>query len=264
MIPSHPRILLTNDDGADAPGLQALERIARELSDDIWIVAPRVEQSGASRGISLHDPLRVKAIGERHFAVSGTPTDCVMLAVGSLMEGRGPDLILSGVNRGQNLAEHVTLSGTIAGAIAGMEQGIPAVALSQTVDYRKGGPVRFDTAEAIAPNLLARLFSAGWPENVLININFPAVGPDEVEGVAVTAVGRRDRTLLHIDRRQDPAGRDYYWLGFEGVLSTPGAGTDLEAVYANKVSVTPLHMDLTHQETRARLHAALGEDAPAR
>lgn len=259
MIPENPRILLTNDDGADAPGLQTLYSIAKTLSDDIWTVAPRVEQSGASRGISLHDPLRVKKLGDRYYSVSGTPTDCVMLAVGSLMKDCEPDLVLSGVNRGQNLAEHVTLSGTIAGAIAAMEQRIPAIALSQTMNYReRGSTARFDTAETFAPDLIRRLIKAGWPENVLININFPDAAPEDVSEVVVTSVGRRDRALLQIDRRQDPAGRDYYWLGFQNKLSTPGEGTDLEAVYEGKISVTPLHMDLTHQTTQEALAAALG------
>lgn len=262
MIPENPRILVTNDDGADAPGLQVLHRIAKTISDDVWIVAPRFEQSGASRGISLHDPLRIRKMGERHYSVSGTPTDCVMLAVGSILEDRPPDLVLSGVNRGQNLAEHVTLSGTIAGAIQGMELGFPAVALSQTMNYETGAPIQWETAEAHGPAILKRLLKAGWPENVLININFPDAAPQAVNEVEVTSVGRRDRTLLDIDRRQDPAGRDYYWLGFAGKLSEPGEETDLKAIAEGRISVTPLHMDLTHHETRGKLTEVLGGSIP--
>jgi len=262
MTPSNPRILLTNDDGADADGLMVLKRVAETLSDDVWIVAPRTEQSGASRGISLHDPLRAKKLGERHFSVTGTPTDCVMLALGSLLGDQPPDLILSGINHGQNLAEHVTLSGTIAGAIAGMELGVPSIALSQTVNYETRTPPRWDTAEAFAPGIIRRLIEEGWPENVLINVNFPDRAPEDVREVAVTSVGRRDRTQLQIDAREDPAGRKYYWLGFSGLSAKPGQGTDLEAVYAGKISVTPMHMDLTHRETARELGGKLGGAPP--
>ena len=126
------RLLLTNDDGIHAEGLASLENIAKALSDDIWICAPEYEQSGASRALTLSDPVRVRKLDARRFATSGTPTDCVMLAISELMEGAKPDLVLSGVNRGANLAEDVTLSGTVAGAIEGMAMGIPSIALSQT------------------------------------------------------------------------------------------------------------------------------------
>ncbi len=262
MIPENPRILLTNDDGADAHGLQVLERIAATLSDDIWTVAPAVEQSGASRALSLHDPLRIRKLGERRWSVSGTPTDCVMLALGDLVEGAKPDLILSGVNRGQNLAEHVTYSGTIAGAMQGMELGVPSIALSQAYDFRPDSHIHWDTAETHAPDILRSLIAAGWPDGVLININFPDLAPEAVKGVEITRLGMRNEQVMSMHRRTDPGGRDYYWLGFQERAQRPPEGSDIRAVMDGRISVTPLHVDLTHDETRLHLLDAIG--APPR
>ncbi|MDR3473744.1 MAG: 5'/3'-nucleotidase SurE, partial [Devosia sp.] len=183
------RILVTNDDGVHAEGLQSLERIARVLSDDVWVVAPEYEQSGASRSLTLTEPLRVRRMDERRFAVTGTPTDCVTLAVQDLVEGAKPDLVLSGVNRGQNLAEDVTMSGTVAGAIEGMALGIPGIALSQSMAFVEGEAPRFDTAEAFAPGVIRRLVEVGWPAGVVMNVNFPAVRPEDVTEVEVTRQG---------------------------------------------------------------------------
>lgn len=257
MIPDNPRILLTNDDGAEAHGLQVLERIAAQLSDDVWTVAPAVEQSGASRALSLHDPLRVNRLAERRFSVSGTPTDCVMLAVGHLLADRRPDLVLSGVNRGQNLAEHCTYSGTIAGATQGMELGIPSVALSQAYGFRPESHIHWETAESFAPDILRRLVGEGWPEDVLININFPDAAADAVTGVEVTEMGRRHEQVMNIHHRTDPGGRDYYWIGFNEREAEPPRGVDLRAILDRRISVTPLHMNLTDEPTRARLEGVL-------
>ncbi len=253
MFPENPRILCTNDDGADAHGLQVLERIAAQLSNDVWTVAPAVEQSGASRALSLHDPLRVRWLAERRWSVSGTPTDCVMLAVAHLLREHKPDLVLSGVNRGQNLAEHVTYSGTVAGAMQGMELGVPAVALSQAFDFGPESHIHWETAETHAPGILRELMAASWPENVLININFPDLPPDSVRGVEVTRLGARNEQMMNVQRRTDPGGRDYYWLGFEERPAPPPEGVDIRAVNEGRISVTPLHVDLTHDETRERL-----------
>src|SRR5690606_33150073 len=140
------RILLTNDDGIHAPGFQVLEEIARQLSDDLWVVAPLEEQSGAGHSLSLSHPVRMQQFGERRFGVRGTPTDCVMMALGRIIEGPKPDLILSGVNRGANLAEDVTYSGTVSAAMEGTLAGIPSVALSQAAVGRPSGPDAFDAA----------------------------------------------------------------------------------------------------------------------
>ncbi|OYW98083.1 MAG: 5'/3'-nucleotidase SurE, partial [Caulobacter vibrioides] len=244
------RVLLTNDDGIHAPGLQALEKIARALTDDVWICAPEYEQSGASRALTLADPIRVRKLDPRRFAVEGTPTDCVMMAVQHLIEGAKPDLVLSGVNRGQNIAEDVTLSGTVGGTIEGMSMGIPSIALSQSMNYFHDEIVaHWGTAEAVAPGIVQRLLEVGWPADVGMNVNFPALRPESVKAVEVTRQGFRDGHMRHMDKRTDLRGRDYYWMGFTAKASQPAEGTDLRAVYEGRISVTPLHIDLTHNET---------------
>ena len=257
------RILLTNDDGIHAEGLAILERIAARLSDDVWVVAPEVEQSGASRALTLSAPLRVRKMGERRFAVSGTPTDCVMLAVEELMTVSPPDLVLSGVNRGHNVAEDVTMSGTVAGAIQGMALGVPAIALSQAMTYfQEGHPIHWETAESYAPGIIARLLEAGWPKDVILNINFPNRPPAEVSAVEVTRQGLREIHNMKVERRSDLAGRDYYWMGFAGRKPALAEGTDLAAVLGGRISVTPLHIDLTHMATVHALRSVLGGSPP--
>src|SRR5437773_5276184 len=165
------RILVTNDDGINAPGLKVLEKIARQLSRDVWVVAPEVEQSGAAHSLTLRRPLQIRRVSPRRFAVDGTPTDCVLLAVNRLVEGRRPDLVLSGVNRGSNLGEDVTYSGTIAAAMEGTLLNLPSIALSQT--YQDRDTVSWDTALRHGTALIRRLCAIGWPQDVLINVNFP-------------------------------------------------------------------------------------------
>lgn len=257
------RILCTNDDGINAEGLASLERIARALSDDVWVVAPEIEQSGSSRSLTLSAPLRVRTLGERRFAVAGTPTDCVELAVQDLVAGGRPDLVLSGVNRGQNLAEDVSMSGTVAGALQGMALGVPSIALSQAMRvFRAGEKTPYDIAEAHGPAIIKRLIEVGWPDNVVININFPDLPADQIKEVEVTRQGFRDVRHMHAERRTDPHGRDYYWMAFKGIASNPPAGTDLRAIYDGKISVTPLHIDLTHVETVHELRGVLGGAPP--
>ncbi len=189
------RILITNDDGIHAPGLKALETIARALSDDVWVVAPETDQSGSAHSLTLADPLRVREVREQHFAVKGTPTDCVIIAVKNLLPSP-PDLVLSGVNRGQNLAEDVTYSGTVAGAMEGTLLGIRSIALSQAYSAATRGQPRYATAEALGPELVDRLAKLEVPPGTLFNVNFPDREPDGVTGVAVTTQGRRDQELL--------------------------------------------------------------------
>lgn len=257
-IPENPRILLTNDDGIHAPGLAVLREIAEGLSNDVWVVAPDAEMSGASRALTLHGPLRVREHEERVYSVVGTPTDCVVMGVLELVEGEKPDLVLSGVNRGQNLAEDVTLSGTVAGALQGMALGIPSIALSQSYGLggRRNAP--WETAQTHAPAVLEKVIAAGWPENVVVNINFPSVPAEDVKGVRVTELGRRDSWHIKTEKRMDLRGGDYYWLGFHGTKSTAHPGTDLTAMYEGAISVTPIHLDLTHDDTRDRFAAAFG------
>src|SRR5215469_8686244 len=208
------RILLTNDDGVNADGLEVLEKIARTLSDDIWVVAPETDQSGVSHSLSLNDPLRLREIGPRHFAVKGTPTDCVIMAARHILPQGGPDLVLSGVNRGRNAAEDVTYSGTVAGAMEGTVLGIPSFALSQAYSFATRREPPWDTAIAFAPDLIRRVLKAGMPRDVLVNVNFPDCPPGDVAGISVVGQGKRDQELLRIDPRHDGRGNPYYWIAF--------------------------------------------------
>ncbi|MEZ5924842.1 MAG: 5'/3'-nucleotidase SurE [Hyphomicrobiaceae bacterium] len=246
------RILLTNDDGIDAPGLHALREIAGKLSDDVWVVAPETNQSGKGHSLSLHEPLRLRRLGEKAFAVRGTPTDCVIMAVRHVLEGQLPDLVLSGINRGANMAEDMTYSGTIAGAFEGTLVGCRSMALSQSFGSQSKAP-RWETAIEHGPDLLRKLLSAEWEEGTLMNINFPDRAPDEVAGTRITRQGRRDPGLLGIDARQDTWGEAYFWLSYNRRRSAATAGTDLEAIYQGAISVTPLHLDMTHDPMRERL-----------
>lgn len=244
-----PRILLSNDDGINAPGMKCLVRIAKQLTSDIWIVAPETEQSGASHSLTLHHPLRLRQITKRKYAVTGTPTDCVVLAVAEIMKDSLPDLILSGVNRGANLADDVTYSGTIAAAMEGTVLGVPSIALSQAWGFSDSPVVKWGTAERHAPPIIRKLLQSGWPGDVLININFPDQDAAKKLKIEVTGQGRRDQSSLEMERRVDRRGIPYYWTGFQRIRSNPPAGTDLHAIYAGNISVTPLHMDLTHEAT---------------
>ena len=251
------RILLTNDDGIDSPGLHALREIAMQLSDDVWVVAPETNQSGASHSLSLHEPLRMRQVDARAFAVRGTPTDSVIMGVRHVLKDKTPDLVLSGINRGANMAEDVTYSGTIAGAFEGTILGIRSIALSQAFGFESGKTVRWQTGLAHGPGLLRKLLALEWPPSSVLNVNFPDREPDKVAGTMVTTQGRRDPGLLNIDERHDTWGNPYYWLAFERRRSNAQEGTDLAAVYAGYISVTPLFLDLTHQGMRKILEDAL-------
>src|SRR5262250_2021365 len=185
------RILITNDDGIHSPGLGACLEIARALSAEVWIVAPEIDQSGVSHSLSLNDPLRMREVGERHFAVKGTPTDCVIMGVRHLMKEK-PDLVLSGVNRGRNCAEDVTYSGTVAGPMEGAVLGIPSFALSQAYTAANREHPHWDTAVQHGPDIIRRVLATGMPRDVLVNVNFPDCPPEAVKGIAVTCQGKRD------------------------------------------------------------------------
>jgi 5'/3'-nucleotidase len=247
------RILITNDDGIHAPGLEACEKIARTMSDDIWIVAPETDQSGVSHSLSLNDPLRLREVGERHFAVKGTPTDCVIMGVRHLMKD-APDIVLSGVNRGRNCAEDVTYSGTVAGAMEGTVLGIPSFALSQAYAFTTKHAPYWETAIKHGPDLIRRVLKTGMPRDVLVNVNFPDCPPGEVAGVAIVTQGKRDQELLRIDARHDGRGNPYYWIAFgRGGIAGAAAGSDLAALNDKRIAVTPLRLDLTDQPFMTKL-----------
>jgi 5'-nucleotidase len=253
------RILCTNDDGIHAPGLKIVEEIARALSDDVWIVAPELDQSGVSHSLSLNDPLRLREVGPRHFAVRGTPTDCVIMGARHILGDKLPDLVLSGVNKGRNVAEDVVYSGTIAGALEGTILGLPSFALSQEFSAETRNTPQWDTALKFGPPILRKVIDAGVPKNTVINVNFPACAPDQVVGVQVTRQGKRNQGFLKVDERRDGRGNPYFWIGFErsAVFDTPAEGTDLAALAARLVSVTPLRLDRTDDAFSEMLTATL-------
>lgn len=247
------RILLTNDDGIHAPGLDVLEVIARQFSDDIWTVAPIEENSGAGHSLTLSRPVRLHQFGERRFAVSGTPTDAVMMALRKVLPAP-PDLILSGVNRGANLGDDVTYSGTVSAAIEGALAGIRSIALSQVYAREgMGDTVPFAAAEAWGAKVLAPLLDLPLPERTMVNVNFPALAPAEVRGIRVVRQGFHDYARGSVVEGTDPRGYRYFWFGLHGIEHTPGHATDLEAIQDGYVSVTPLQLDLTHAASLASL-----------
>ena len=246
------KILLTNDDGIHAPGLKVLEKIARTISDDITIVAPEVEQSGKSRAVTLTEPLRVREIEPKVFSVTGTPSDCVLLAMRDLMP-EPPELILSGVNKGQNIAEDTSYSGTIAAAMFGMQHNVPSIALSQSQNFRGRGSCPWETAELWGARALKPVLENGWPSDVVININFPDLEAGAVQGVEIARQGHREHHELYTEERMDLRQRRYYWFGFSGKAEMPPEGTDLRAVKDGKIAVTPIHIDLTHEGSMSAL-----------
>jgi 5'-nucleotidase len=252
------RVLVTNDDGIHAHGLKVCEEIARQLSDDVWVVAPEHDQSGVSHSLSLNDPLRLRTIGERHFAVKGTPTDCVIMAARNVMP-QPPDLVLSGVNRGRNAAEDVLYSGTVAAAKEAAVLGIPAFALSQGYTSANKQQPYWQTATEHAPDIIRRVLKAGIPRDVLVNVNFPDCAPGAVKGISASNQGKRDAQLLHIDARHDGRGNPYYWIAYaRGVKPAGKDGSDLYALADNRIAVTPLRLDMTDEPFMTKLAEVLG------
>jgi 5'-nucleotidase len=251
------RILVTNDDGAGAHGLSVLHQIARALSDDVWIVAPEMNQSGASHALTLQVPLRYREIGERAFAVRGTPADCVIMGIRHVLKDRAPDLVLSGVNHGANLAEDVTYSGTIAGAMEGTLLGIRSIAMSLTIGFDPEGKQHWKTPLEHGPHIVRQLLASEWPAMTLMNVNYPDLAPGDVKGIVATRQGRRDQGGLHIEERSDTWGDPYFWVGFERRRADPPQGSDLRAIADGFISVTPLHLNLTHEAAREALGSTL-------
>lgn len=229
------RILVTNDDGVFSEGIKLLSEALTELAD-VVVVAPDREQSASGHSLTLHRPLRMRQLEDNIYSVDGTPTDCVNLAVAWLLKDDPPDLIVSGINFGCNLGEDVTYSGTVSATFEGTLLGIPSIALSQEVSEH----FTFEPAARVARILVGTLLDAEVPRDLLLNVNIPA---GKIEGVSFTKLGRRTYSQSVIEKR-DPRGRRYFWIG-----GTPdwqaGEGTDIEAIGRGRVSVTPLHLDLT-------------------
>jgi 5'-nucleotidase len=249
------RILICNDDGIDAPGIKVLERIARTLSSDVWVVAPDSEQSAVSHSLTLRRPLRIRKISSRRFAIDGTPTDSVVMALNHIIKDKRPGLLLSGVNRGANLGDDIPYSGTVAATMEGTLLGIPSIAMSQV--FRHPHPLKWATAEKHAPTLIRDLLAVGWSKDVLLNINFPDVVAPQVNGVEITRQGRRTLGDLLVDERSDTRGMPYYWIGYRRHLGGYAKGSDFAAIANGKISVTPLQFDRSHAATHRSLRAAL-------
>lgn len=249
---SQARVLISNDDGVNAPGLKVLERAMKEIAREVWVVAPEHEQSAASHSLTLRMPLRIRKVSARRLAVSGTPTDSVLLGMKQVMADCPPDIVLSGVNRGGNLGEDVTYSGTVAAAMEGTLLGVPSIAFSLVTDDAKNP--KWSSAEHWVGEVMRHISALTLPAGVLLNVNFPDVHANDVTGIEATRQGRRKIGGAFQEGR-DPRGENYYWIGPQREEDRFKTGTDLEAVNRGAVSITPLGLDLTHTRTLT----ALGE-----
>jgi 5'-nucleotidase len=239
-----PRILVTNDDGIYSEGIRKLADALRGIGE-VFIVAPDREQSAASHALTLNRPLRLLQLEENEWIVDGTPTDCVNLAVLSILKGRRPDMVVSGINFGPNLGDDVTYSGTISAAFEGALLSVPSIAFSATV----GPHFSFDRCALFAARLTQHVLDGDRQPGIILNVNFP-VGP--FAGVRITKLGKRIYGEGVIERK-DPRGKKYYWIGGEPPVWHPGEGTDFAAVADGFISITPLHLDMTHHESIPRL-----------
>jgi 5'-nucleotidase len=242
-------VLVTNDDGITSPALYGLREQLRDLGR-VFIVAPDRDQSATSHSLTLYRPMRIETPEPDVFAVDGTPTDCVLAATHGLLPVR-PDLVVSGVNRGPNMGDDVFYSGTVAAAIEGAMQGLPALAVSLVVSP---GLADFTYACAFTRRLVEIVNARGLPPKSVLNVNVPALPAAEIRGVEVTKLGTRvyDDALIE---RLDPRGRKYYWIGGDAPVWEPEPESDFLAVHEGRVSVTPLHLDLTDAGLRGRLAA---------
>jgi 5'-nucleotidase len=253
------RVLLTNDDGIDAPGLAALALVASQLAREVWIVAPEHDQSGTSHSISLHAPLRYSVRGERRFGITGTPGDCVVMAVRHLMADSPPDLVLSGINRGANLGMETVFSGTVGAAMTGMLLGIRAIALSQAFTDRNA--VRWDTAKALAPAVIRTLVTTGWSAGACLNVNFPDVAPDSAGPMTVTRQGMGLVKAIDVRPHVDPRGLPYHWLQFSREPRVDDEDTEAMVVGRGGIAVTPLRFERTDDEAASALKASLARSS---
>jgi 5'-nucleotidase len=254
---SDHRVLIVNDDGIHGDGIKLLEELVRTFTDDVWVVAPDEERSGASHSLSLTDPVRVRKLDERHYAVKGTPTDCTLLAVWELMEHR-PTLLLSGINRGANLAEDITYSGTAAAAMEGTLLGIRSIALSQV--FSAGGEPYWETARRFALPALEKLLTCDWQPGSFVSINFPDAPPEAVTGTHITTQGQRLPGSFRPTKRVDGRNVPYYWIKSAYSVGALEAETDLAAIANNAVSITPFQLDMTAHTFRHYLTSTFAQE----
>ncbi len=249
--PIYERVLLTNDDGIDAPGLEVLEQVAAGLAREVWVVAPEHDQSGTSHSLSLHSPLRVSPKGERRFAVMGTPGDCVVMGLRHLIQGGPPDMILSGVNRGANLGVETVFSGTVGAAMTGMLLGVSSIALSQAFSDRAAVP--WATARTLAPQVLRRLDGMDWTGRACLNVNFPDRPAERAGPLTLTRQGVGLLDSVDVVSRQDPRDLTYHWLQLHRGRTQDAAGSETAALADGRVSVTPLRFERTDDDSFARM-----------
>jgi 5'-nucleotidase len=249
------RVMLTNDDGIDAPGMQVLEEIAAQIAREVWVVAPEHDQSGQSHAISLHHALRLNEHGPRRFSVTGTPGDCAAMGLCHIMKDTPPQLVLSGVNRGLNLGMETVFSGTVGGAMTAMMLGVPALALSQA--FTKRDAVPWDTARTLGADTIRRLWTVGWGKSAVLNINFPPIPATDAGPPTLARQGEGAVAGMHVDIRTDPRGIPYYWLNFRRGEIEQGPESDYRAMRAGKIVVTPLRYDRTDDEAYTELAAHL-------
>lgn len=251
------RVLLTNDDGFDAPGLAVLEHIARQVAREVWIVAPATDQSGVSHAISLHAPLRVAEKAPRRFAVAGTPGDCVVIGLRDLLRELPVDYVLSGVNRGANLGAETVFSGTVGAGMTALLLGHRAIALSLAFGERR--EVDWTTPEATGAAVIARLHSLPWVDGVCMNVNFPPVPPDRCGPLTITRQGLGRVRDIHVDTRTDPRLVDYAWLNFErGPIDDASDSEALVVHQQHAIAATPLSLERTNGLAYDAMRAALG------
>lgn len=245
------RILLVNDDGIDAPDIKLLEGVAKNLADEVWVVAPATDNSGVANSVSLREPVRVEQRGEHRFAVYGTPADCVTLAVRQLMKEHPPQLILSGINNGSNIGFETVLSGTVGGAITGLLLGVPAIALSQ--DKRPEDAINWSTAEDFCLHVLDKLISPGLAVGTCLSINFPNLPAEQIRGIKATHQGIGKVKGLQVIPATDPDGENYFWIRVEHGITAFPEYSEAGAVSEGFISVTPLTFERTATESWSRL-----------
>jgi len=239
------RVLITNDDGIDAKGLSVLEQISYQIADEVWVFAPDANCSGYGRSLTLKRELKVSRHGERRFTCDGTPTDCMILALNHFMAEAKPDLVLSGVNLGMNVADDITCSGTIGAAWEAVVHGVPAIALSQkfSQEIPRDDPDVFGAAETHALELVQMLIKEGWPENVIMNINFPSVAAKDVKGIKPIMVGRHKNS----DDVLPGSGENTYRIGMSRQRLNVEEGTDIAALLEGYIALCPLSINMTDQ-----------------
>jgi 5'-nucleotidase len=245
---SDARILISNDDSIHSDGIKVLEEIARKLTPHVWVVAPENQQSAAGHSLTIHSPLRIKKYDEEHISVYGTPTDSVLVGIQMVMKKLQPDVVLSGINHGQNTADDVTYSGTIAAAIEATLMGIPSIAFSQDFDEHGGKP-QWDIARVYIPKLLKAFEGKEWVDNVLMSVNLPQPKVGVTPEIRVRQQGHYSMEDQDMIEQIDPRGRPYYWVGAPPKRDELDQTTDVGSMKAGHVTITPLSLNLTHRPT---------------